>query len=400
MDRDISILLAGIGGYGEVYAKELLEYSGDRKFHIAGVVEPFPQNSPYYEKFKKLDIPVFSTIEEYYKERAADLAVISSPIQFHREQACYALSKGSNVLCEKPISATVEDGIEMIKARDLSKKFLSIGYQWSYSEAIQKLKRDVMSGIYGKPLRFKTLLLWPRKHRYFKRAWAGKIKDSEGRMVYDSIANNATAHYIHNMFYILGETTDTGAIPAEATAELYRANDIENYDTAAFRVITDKGVELLYIGTHAVEKIYGPVFTYEFEKGSIVYRDNAGDNTLLTGIFKDGTKKTYGEPNDNVLNKLWNIMDAINNRAKILCGPEAAMPHAMCIAGISKAVPDIAVFDKNISKCDGKGDESITYVKGLYEDMKVCYDNWKLPSEMGMPWSRPAKSIKIPPQKL
>src|SRR5690606_34582742 len=108
------------------------------------------------------------------------------------------------------------------------------------------------SGAFGKPKRLRTIVLWPRSDRYYARGWAGKLRDQAGNLVMDSVANNATAHYIHNMFYVLGRATDESARPARVTAELYRANRIENYDTAAMRVHTEDGVELLYFGSHAV----------------------------------------------------------------------------------------------------------------------------------------------------
>ena len=40
------------------------------------------------------------------------------------------------------------------------------------------------------------------------------------------------------MLYVLGKTPDTSAQPHSVTAELYRANPIENYDTAAIRCTT------------------------------------------------------------------------------------------------------------------------------------------------------------------
>ena len=78
--------------------------------------------------------------------------------------------------------------------------FIAVGYQWSYSSAIQKLKQDIHSGIYGKALQMKTIVLWPRNKAYFTRTtgWAGKVKASNGETIYDSVANNATAHYLHN----------------------------------------------------------------------------------------------------------------------------------------------------------------------------------------------------------
>ena len=47
------------------------------------------------------------------------------------------------------------------------------------------------------------------------------------------------------MFFILGSGNSSDAYPAAVQAELYRARDIENYDTAALRCWTQGGVEIL-----------------------------------------------------------------------------------------------------------------------------------------------------------
>ena len=62
-------------------------------------------------------------------------------------------------MCEKPLCADKNDIDRLIKARDKSGKFVYIGYQWSHSEAIEAVKKDCMSGLFGKPIRLKTLVL-------------------------------------------------------------------------------------------------------------------------------------------------------------------------------------------------------------------------------------------------
>ena len=55
-----------------------------------------------------------------------------------------------------------------------------IGYQWSYSEGIQSLKKDILTGRFGKPLRMKSMCLWSRDFSYFSRNnWAFRKKDEE-----------------------------------------------------------------------------------------------------------------------------------------------------------------------------------------------------------------------------
>jgi len=398
MDKGVSVLLVGIGGYGSTYVNGMLDNRCDEKYHIAGVVDPKPESQSRLAEITDLKVPVCASMEEFYKDYSADLAVISSPIQFHCDQVCYALSKGSNVLCEKPLSATVEEGLRMIEARSGTDKFVSIGYQWSYSKVIQDLKKDIQAGLFGKALRLKTLLLWARTDAYFKRGWAGKIKDSQGRWVLDSIANNATAHYLHNMFYVLGEKTDESIKPLNVTAELYRANPIENFDTAAVRVITDNGAELMYFATHATRVHLGPIFCYEFEKGKVVYGtpdDPEGSNVVA--YFEDGSTKSYGDPTQGVLNKLWNAIDAVKGKADILCGPEAALSHTRCIGAMHASVPEIVQFPEQMIKWDEKmfKNESGFYVEELQQVLKDCYEKRVMPSKLGISWAKPGMMIKL-----
>ena len=89
------------------------------------------------------------------------------------------------------------------------------------------------------------------------------------RWILDSIANNAAAHFLHNMFYVLGGGLNRSAVLRQVTAELYRANAIENFDTAAIRAVTAGGVETLFLATHATGSTLGPNLCYEFERATI-----------------------------------------------------------------------------------------------------------------------------------
>jgi predicted dehydrogenase len=121
------------------------------------------------------------------------------------EQTLTALRGGSHVLCEKPAAATPKEAVRMQEAAQAAGRHLAIGYQWSYSRAVQDLKRDILQGRFGRPVGLKSIVLWPRDAAYYHRApWAGRMQDGEGRPIRDSVANNATAHYLHTMFFLLG----------------------------------------------------------------------------------------------------------------------------------------------------------------------------------------------------
>jgi len=257
MKKPVTILLVGAGGYGNFYVDLLLDTKEPRDYRVAGVVEPNPAGSRRLPELLGEGVPLFLSLAEFYRQHRADLAIISSPIQFHAEQIITAVTAGSHVLCEKPLCATVEEGKAIIAAAKDTGKLVAVGYQWSFSRAIQELKEDIGRGLLGRAQRMKTMVFWPRDFAYYQRNnWAGRIKDDQGRWVLDSVVNNATAHFLHNMFFVLGKSSrenarGQSAYPAAVTAELYRANPIENYDTAALRVRTAGGTELMYYATHA-----------------------------------------------------------------------------------------------------------------------------------------------------
>lgn len=408
MSKRISIVLVGIGGYGHSYVRALMSNQIPEEYTVVGVVDPYPEKCDSIDEIREKGIPVFYSIEDFYASSEADLAVISSPVHYHCSQICYALQKGSNVLCEKPICPTVQEASEIIRERDRTGKFVAIGYQWSYTDAIQRLKRDILSGILGKPKRMKSIVLTPRAESYYQRAnWAGKKRDAYGNWILDSVVSNATAHYMHNMFYILGNKIEESVSLKGVTAELYRANHIENYDTAAARIFTEDGVELLYYASHATKDAVNPMFCYEFEKGRVIfeldwygasYEENQNIRKgNMWAAFNDGSYKIYGNPYNDEMNKLSTSIRAVLGETTIPCTPEASMMHTLCVNGMQDSMPEIIEFPEEFVKVqvDGAAEKRDVYVEGLEELLAQCYEKAILPSEANISWAKKGKYIDL-----
>ncbi|MBS4216953.1 Gfo/Idh/MocA family oxidoreductase [Bacillus sp. FJAT-49711] len=394
MKNDVKVVLVGIGGYGNMYIDKFLADGVELNASIVGIVDPNPERSRNYGRIKQLNIPIFSMIEEFYANNKADLAVFSTPIHLHATQACYALLNGSNILCEKPMCASIEEAKKLIETRNHTGKFVAIGFNWSFSPSVQNMKQDILEGTFGKPKRLKTIVNWPRDAAYYNRNnWAGRLYSDDGAPILDSVANNATAHYLHHMFYLLGPTSDESARLKDVTSELYRANPIESFDTCAVKVTTEDDVEILYYATHAVKDSFGPQFYYEFEQAN-VYRSEGENGNQVVARFKDGTEKVYPDPEKDHLHKLIICIEAIVNGSQdIHCGPEAATPHVQAIAAMHESVSKIALFPENLIKLDK--DRDVIWVEGLSDTLIECYKQWKLPSERKIPWAKVGKRIDV-----
>lgn len=401
-EKRLSVLLVGIGGYGANFVDEFLNRGDDIPADVVGCIAPHPQKAFFYQALCDRNIPIYTDINDFWEARkdftpAVDLAVLSTPINFHKSGIIDCMRHGAQVLCEKPVCATIDDVKEIIAARDEVGGTCTIGYQWSHSEAITKFKADILAGKYGKPLRMKTLVLWPRDFAYYGRGsgWAGKVSKN-GEWTLDSVASNATAHYLHNIFFCAGNAMDRSADIADFEVETYRANDIETYDTCVLRghlAPEANNADILFVVSHALapEENFGPVFEYEFENGTCRFERTSEDSETMIGYFKDGTTVDYGVPSGGVARKLRIAVDIALGKQNVICGPEAASIHTKTIDAITEFRPDTPVFPEELTVRT----EERVYVKGLADVLHECYENWKLPSEIGAPFATEKTAVDM-----
>ncbi len=270
-----------------------------------------------------------------------------------------------------------------------------VGYQWSFSDTIQRFKADFLAGMFGKAKRLRTLVFWPRKKSYYHRNnWAARQKAADGSWVLDSPVNNATAHFLHNMFFVIGDSPDTAAMPVEVQAELYRANPVENYDTGMIRCRVDNGAEVLFYSTHAVKQPQGPDFVYEFENATARYLEEENDIVVQ---FADGREKRYGDPaGKGHIDKVFQCVRAVGDATSPPCSVPAAMAQTLCMNGAqdSSSIVDVPAEAVNVDVVDG--DDTINWVEGLFEAMTRCYEAGKLPAELGdLPWAQAGKVVDM-----
>jgi hypothetical protein len=204
--------------------------------------------------------------------------------------------------------------------------------------------------------------------------------------------NNATAHYLHNMLYVLGPSPQRSAMPVRLTAELYRANPITNYDTGVVRAWTASGIEVLHYCTHATVQLRGPEFVYEFERGVARYD---AQSKQLAAEFADGSGRAYGTPDADGVQKLWDCLAAVRTGAGLACDIEAASAQTLCMNGMQDSAPGIAQFPPELVSVEGEPGNRATVVKGLDTVLIRAYEAGRLPAELGVPWAVPGRELDL-----
>lgn len=374
------ILLVGVCGYGGIYFREMT--SRDTGADIVGICEISPDVDAKFPLIGEMGIPVYKTLEAFYENNAADLAVIATPVHFHAQMALTCLEHGSNVLCEKPLCLTTDEVAQISACCEATGKFLALGYQLNFRRDVLALKRDILSGRFGAPIRLGIYHCYRRGAKYYARNnWAGRIM-VDGREVFDSPFTNANAHYFQMMTFLLGTDMHTCCDVLDVDAELYHGNpDVENYDIAALRFRTDRDAALYYYTAHPLKTDHlGPVGTFEFEKGTVTFDSEAPS---FKAVMADGTTHEYTQPTAHgVLQKFYDAIDYVKTGGVPMCdaGADYARIRAMRMV---QAQPIRMVREELREHIEVNGDTFLT-VKGIEDVFVQCAGAWALPSEIGL----------------
>lgn len=382
----VKVVTVGAGGYATTYVHPLLDDMHKGNYEYAGIIERDMSRCPFTERIKEENIPVFESLDEYFKKgNKADLVIIAIPTHFHKYNSIIAVEHGADVLCEKPAAPLYADVLEMIDAAEKNDKFIGIGYQWSYSEAMRSLKADILAGKLGKAIELKSFISWPRPHEYYNGTWKGKIKDSDDNFILDSVVNNAAAHYLHNMYYLLGDAVDTCDYPKNIRCELLRANEIENFDTCLLDIETKSGAKLIYTASHITDRNESPKLHFKFEKCTVTF-NMGGEGDHVIAKFDDGTVKDYGNPGDRLNTRMWEAIDAVTTRKPLVCTVKTAAAHTLTVNELYEK-GKITEFPDELITVDGNQ----TVVKGFYELMFEAFEKGCLLSDIDVSWIKAQK---------
>lgn len=387
----VKVVTVGASGYATTYVHPLLDDMHKGIYTYSGVVARDIEKTPFCDRIREENITVCKSLKEYFeKGNKADLVVIATPTHIHKQDTLIAIENGANVLCEKPVAPTYADALEMIEASEKSGKFVGICYQWSYSKASRDFKKDILSGKFGKAIELKSFTSWPRPWSYYAGGWKGKIKSEDGTLILDSVAANATAHYLHNMYFVLGDKMNTCDFPKEVRCELLRANDIENFDTCLLDITTRNGVKVKFVASHATEKNDDPKFEFKFEKATVRFNMTEKNNHIIAEL-EDGTTIDYGNPNDNINIRIFDSIDAVKTGNELVCTVKTASAHTLTITELYKNGEIVNFPSELIYK---NQEEQITSVNGLYDLLYKAYEKGCLLSDLGIEWAK-AKTFTI-----
>jgi len=104
----------------------------------------------FFDRYELPNVRCYPDHQSMLENEALDAVCVCTYNVTHAECTIDALNKGINVLLEKPMTVTLDETIEIIRAEKRSGKLLSLGFQPRMDANMQMIKKIVDSGELGK----------------------------------------------------------------------------------------------------------------------------------------------------------------------------------------------------------------------------------------------------------
>ncbi len=192
----IRIAVVGTGNIANAHIRAYLAFP--ERCKITALVDIIPGKAQRVKDQYGLDAEVFLDHHDILG-KDIDLVDVCTPPYVHAEISINALRSGKNVVCEKPMAASLQECDEMIKARDESGKKLSIIAQNRFREPIRNLKALLDSGLAGKVRHAQIDSFWYRAHCYYDLWWRGTWEKEGG-----GCTLNHAVHHIDMLGWMMG----------------------------------------------------------------------------------------------------------------------------------------------------------------------------------------------------
>jgi predicted dehydrogenase len=141
-----AVALIGYGYWGKKLYKYLKEHPG---FSLASVYFPSLKKHDPSEIRAKWGAEFTSDLERVWQDRSIQTVVIATPIATHYDVVKEALSRGKDVLVEKPLALDSQQASELSELVLEQAGVLETEYTYTYSKALEKAQNLVHEGAIG-----------------------------------------------------------------------------------------------------------------------------------------------------------------------------------------------------------------------------------------------------------
>lgn len=175
IDSKFAVAIAGYGGMGN-WHRELLESFGN--ILCAGIYDIDPARQQYA---RSIGLKTYDSFEALLADDRVDIVTVATPNDSHKRLVIAALEAGKAVVCEKPVTLSSADLIEMTECADRCGRLFTVHQNRRWDEDYRIMKKIFEDKLLGEVFSIES-----RVHgsRGIPGDWRGR-KEQGGGMVLD-----------------------------------------------------------------------------------------------------------------------------------------------------------------------------------------------------------------------
>lgn len=275
----------------------------------------------YENNIDSSKVKVYTDYIKMLNQEDIDVVTIATESGYHAKHALECLNRNKHVLIEKPMAMSIEDADNIINTAKAKNKKVCVSHQNRFNPPIQKLRRAIEEGRFGKIVNITARILWNRDDNYYKQAsWRGTRELDGGTLM------NQCIHNIDLLQWMAGSEVER--IHAE-TDTFLRNIEMEDFGAILIR-FKNKTIGIVEGSACVYPKNLEETLSVFGEKGTVVIGGLAV-NEIKTWIFED--ERDYDKEDSNVgISSVYGIghtplykdfIDAINyDREPLINGEE------------------------------------------------------------------------------
>ncbi len=143
----IQIGVIGTGARSHELMQALLRLPGNE---ISGVVDAYKGRVERAQERVGKNAKAYGSHKELLAEKSIDAVLVVSPDHWHKDMVIEAVQAGKDVYCEKPLTFSSPEGVEIIRAANQARRIVMVGSQGVSSETQRKAREMVRAGRLGR----------------------------------------------------------------------------------------------------------------------------------------------------------------------------------------------------------------------------------------------------------
>lgn len=367
------VALIGVKGYAAVYVEWLLEAQANRLLDLVAVCAlPHELKLPVVAKFRNAGAMVFDSYEKLFADEnlAIDLCFIPTGIPWHARMTIAALRTGCNVLVEKPLAGSLQDAREIQEAEAETGNWVAVGFQDMYTEEVWWLKESLVSGAIGDVKSISVLGIWPRNTAHYKRnKWAGRLH-AEGASVLDSPLNNAFSHFVNLALFLAGPTIEASSDSEITARNLYRAHDIESFDTAVVTAKSPSGVSFWFGVSHSSDQTQEPTIRIEGSEGHATWNYEQTCSLVQNGKTTIRDVPRYEAKRDQMFRT---VLKKLKDPVAMGCNSAVAISHTSFIEALHDGAEMVTVTPPQLEMHSIEATYEVPNILGIADKLREAF---------------------------